>query len=101
MTVGEVIRQLVTDWDTTPYTINGGQCEEFACEVVSRLDAEGLGCGMGEVYTEDMWTDDYYEGKLDAGHCWVRGDGQNYDAECPEGVMDWRQLPFFLRVLGE
>lgn len=30
-------------------------------------------------------------------HTWVRSDGHHYDAECIEGVTDYRALPFFQR----
>lgn len=30
-------------------------------------------------------------------HTWVRSDGRHFDAECIEGVTDYRALPFFQR----
>ena len=30
-------------------------------------------------------------------HTWLVCDGRHYDAECPEGVDDYRDLPFFER----
>lgn len=30
-------------------------------------------------------------------HRWIYWKGKHYDAEAPEGVIDWKQLPFFKR----
>ncbi len=99
MDIPTVIRELVDEWDTPPHIINAGQCEDFAAALMDKLDAARLGIGLGETTTGEMMAtpmEDWDVG-LD-GHFWVTGDGLHYDAECPEGVEDWRDLPFFLRL---
>lgn len=32
------------------------------------------------------------------GHSWVEYEGLCYDAETPDGIADWRKLPFFKRL---
>ena len=65
--------------------INDGLCADFA-ELVCQLvpDAE-------LVWNTDL-SDDFWRV-----HCFIEYDGCYYDAECPEGVEDWCDLPFFQR----
>lgn len=65
-----------------PRDINRGLCEEFMMEVLSEIDG-------GEERCSEM----YDEAK--GGHMWIYYDGKHYDAECPSGVLEWKQLPFF------
>ena len=32
------------------------------------------------------------------GHSWIEYEGKCYDAECPQGVLFWGNLPFFKRI---
>lgn len=69
--------------------VNSGMCEEFAIDLSERMP------GSQVVYTEDFvdWDSDEHPG----GHAWVALEGKHYDAECLEGVSDWKTLPFFVR----
>lgn len=73
-----------------PIEINSGCCADFATVVWERLgkpsdevlefvDDESLGAGR---YT----------------HTFLRFKGRYYDAEAPEGVDDWQDLPIFQRL---
>lgn len=79
----------------TPQQINEGECDVFANTVVDELVASG---DFGAVVVDDDWftiegeTEDPYWR-----HAWIYFEGKHYDAEAPEGVEDWMQLPFFLR----
>lgn len=76
-----------------PEEINCGFCVDFAeqlnAKLVDRgvldgvlLDSGDLGAGLRYGRGEHVWL-------------WLRG--RHYDAEAPEGVEDWRDLPFFKR----
>lgn len=75
----------------TATEVNSGMCEDFALDLAELLE------GSEVVYTENYvdWDSDAYPG----GHAWVLHQGRCYDAECLEGVGDWRSLPFFVRRL--
>lgn len=74
---------------TSASQVNAGDCEGFALELAEVLP------GALVVYTEDFidWDSPEWPG----GHAWVSWEGRYYDAECPEGVTDWKELPFFVR----
>lgn len=90
--VSQLIAQLVADFHKSPYEINNGECEEFAGELQSLLRTEGYQ-GVEEECSE------YHApfGTL-PGHMWVKVDGRHYDAECPNGVKRWNQLPIFAKA---
>lgn len=70
-----------------PYDINCGFCEEWAERVaaaVPEADVVGVSDLTGN-------PDD----DLNYAHVFVRYRDRFYDAECPEGVDDWRLLPVF------
>lgn len=69
--------------------VNSGMCEEFAADLSERLP------GSEVVYTENFV--DWYSDEHPGGHAWVAYQGKHYDAECLEGVSDWKSLPFFVR----
>lgn len=60
-----------------PYDINCGQCEEWAGRV------------------EELVGDSVTVHDPDECHVFIEHGGKFYDAECPEGVTDWRRLPIF------
>jgi len=70
---------------TSYENINEGLCDEFAACVCTFLP----GCTM-------YWNDDFTD-EFDCSHCFIEYEDRYYDAECPEGVDDWRDLPFFQR----
>lgn len=107
------------------FQINNGLCENFAMEVVERLGGETGGlflvCGEnfmigedGDEFENDLWAWELLhthwgisspEGmscsemdKLDiGGHVWITDGKRHYDAECPEGVDSFFDLPLFRR----
>lgn len=56
---------------------------------------------VAETVTERVGDDIHIEILEDGGrgyvHTWIYHDGAHYDAECLEGVSDYRNLPFFQR----
>jgi hypothetical protein len=91
--ISRIIRELVREWGKSPYDINDGPCEEFALEV---MDQSGLPYGppAWEIY------EDSTDGVALPGHVWIAHGGRSYDAEAPDGVDDWRDLPLFRRIRG-
>ena len=85
MTIQKAITQTIKDWDMTPDQINGGNCDNFAGDV-TRLLGEG----------EPIW-DDELTGEEWGSHCFIKYKNRYYDAECPQGVNNWQDLPLFAR----
>ena len=89
MNIKNIILALIKEWNISPYDINNGQCEYFSMEVIKRMD------GYSDCLTE-VCTENFVEfGEL-AGHCWILYKGKHYDAESPQGVKNWKQLPIFM-----
>lgn len=71
--------------DRTEEDINSGLCFEWATMVFDELQGSKIagqnirGCG----------------------HCWVEYKGLCYDAEVPNGVCSWLDLPFWKRIKKE
>jgi hypothetical protein len=84
----QIIKKLVAEWDKDPYDINNGDCEPFAIEVIKRMG------GYQDVLFE-LTSDNFVEDRLLPDHVWVYYKGRHYDAECPEGVDSWKDLPLF------
>lgn len=96
------------------YKVNCGLCEEFAYEVLERFEHQHL---AQVVYTEHFLDEDDNEidwarlaiGAPDGltieemadvrlgGHCFLEMEGRWYDAECPDGVDSFLDLPIFRR----
>lgn len=72
-----------------PYSINCGCCEEFANDL-SEIVFNAIPTWGDEL------TDPGDDVDLYGDHCFVEYDGKYYDAECPEGVEDFRQIPCFI-----
>jgi hypothetical protein len=82
------IRALVQEWEIHPYDINDGHCGRFVRELADRT----------EKYLSVLTTSDYVDQDTPAPkHYWVSDGDLHYDAEEPEGVYDWRELPIFRR----
>ena len=81
----ELLRRLVAAYGLRACEINNGICDYFAEDFL--FAAKWLG-ERGEFFvtpdTEDL-----------PGHCWAFIDGRHFDAEAPDGVTDWRELPIF------
>lgn len=82
-----------------PWDINNGQCYNFACNVVDHF--KGDNCSPSrtkeiEKHIVTLWNDDmsdYNEDIDDMCHCFLLFRNRFYDAECCDGVDDWRNLP--------
>jgi hypothetical protein len=74
-----------TFWD-----INNGWCEEFAIAVEKIMDESRNGYYWN-------WFEDYEHGA----HAVIVYDGKYYDAQCIEGVNDWKKLPFYKQISRE
>lgn len=104
-TIAEIILRLVSTWDDgqpfDPYEINNGQCEDFAMALIEELGGYreiNKACTKGLTEFDVCNFTDF--GDLPS-HVWVWFDGKHYDAECPEGVEDWRKLPLFAKIWDE
>ncbi len=86
MRIAAIIREVLREWGIPPREINSGRCDEFAQEVIMRMGG----------YRDNLNDDASNEGE--PGHYWIVYRDKCYDAECPNGVSDHRQLPFFKRA---
>ncbi|MEF8757048.1 MAG: hypothetical protein V5A33_02315, partial [Halobacteriales archaeon] len=59
------------------------------CRYVAERVAEQVGDDLDVQILED--------GAGGFAHVWLAHDGRHYDAECVDGVEDYRELPFFQR----
>lgn len=109
-------------WD-----IGDGLCENFVHDVYKNLKPYGFNYQqdyqtLGELDSSDFWSDDFFmdidrlrklgepiplgidedELAMDLGgatHMWLTFKGKHYDAEAPEGVNRFLELPFFQRYI--
>ena len=100
--VENVIRALLASpaWrDVAPCDINRGQCEDFQQEAIALLGPDGC--------AEEVCDGSYPEIGASAsrnppfglpGHFWILHAGRHYDAEAPEGVDRWEDLPIYRRT---
>ncbi len=90
--LAEVIRGLLAspEWaHLTPQRINGGGYSGPFQELVLEAGVEGAVARS---------TEDTPEAKnAVGGHSWIFHEGRHYDAESPDGVVRWRDLPIFVR----
>lgn len=83
-----IIIKTLKEWNITPYNINNGLCEDFAKEIIDKMG------GYSDILY-DVCTENFVEfGEL-SGHVWIYYKRKHYDAECPQGVKNWRELPIF------
>jgi hypothetical protein len=122
--VPEIIRHLVGEFHEAPYDINNGHCEEFGEQLANVLGASA------DIIWADNLSKPIHEGSIDRewdvklitlhwpqtypthgltwedvryqipAHCWVIFNDLHYDAECPEGVYNFFQLPLIDRGLA-
>lgn len=72
------------------YSVNSGACEEFAQHFKQYIpNSEMYGAEEFEGADTDL-----------AGHLWIYDGALHYDSECPEGVADWKDLPYYKRRLA-
>lgn len=74
------IARLIADLGCKPSEINNGNCDVFADALYAVVGGELLEFDLDSSYPT---------------HVWVRHNGRHYDAECVDGVEDWRDLPIF------
>lgn len=95
--ISDVIREVLDEGDIPPKAVNRGECDPFAVEVVQRLDTEDV----WTMYTRELPEEDLHSHKPDVSpepiHTWVTDGTKHYDAECPDGVERWQELPIFQR----
>lgn len=123
--IGETIRKLRKEYVKTNNlpdikSINGGYCVEFAEDIEYVI--KGAECSSNDSFVQDGWDgdggDEWNETLLkevnsfppapytlktvnliQGYHCWIQFNGKHYDAECPDGVVNFFELPFFRRWL--
>lgn len=78
---------------STPRMINQGSCIDFAEEVRKRTPEDVFPMSIHMMYEGEPPKDM----RIYGGHEWIYFFGKHYDAEAPEGVDDFRELPFFKR----
>lgn len=88
----EAVRATLTHFEGGPRDINSGRCGEFASALA------GPNGPLDGVVASTDGCNDLVGGMA---HTWVVFEERHYDAEVPEGVDDWRDLPFFQRFWDE
>jgi hypothetical protein len=77
----------VKDWDEfTPELCNDGFCDIFA----EKFREEYPGA--------ELWQTSVSTSPWGFGHTWVKYKDKFYDAETPNGVKDWRDLPYIQKL---
>ena len=96
------------------YQINNGRCEEFAMDAID--DLGGYSNETYELTTEDFGDEwgtvqpgfksdfgnlpESIKKEIDLpGHVWIFHKGKHYDAERPDGVKNFFNLPIFKRTI--
>lgn len=120
----EYLENNITD---SHYHINDGLCEDFALEVIKRLNGYtddfyelSNHCFMigedGDECENDIWDKNLLEthwnttppcgvswaqiNEIPFGtHVWIHYKGMHYDSECSEGVSNFFELPLFKRYI--
>lgn len=120
--IGESIRHLREEYverENLPdiKSINNGLCIAFAIDIVRKIEGSrqmSNDCftlhedwfGQGEDPLDEkllIEVDSYppapytmeMVNQIGGYHRWIYHDGKHYDAECPEGVINFFELPFF------
>ena len=92
MEITSRIKNLITEYNKSPYDINNGECEDFAMTIINRMG------GYSDTLTVVATTEEYWDRGY-PGHIWLLCNGRHYDAECPHGVTRWQYLPIFAKFL--
>lgn len=83
------VRETLLEEPVSPRVDDAEDINLHYCRYVAETVADRVGEESGVRVIED--------GGRGFAHTWVECDGRHYDAECVEGVDDYRDLPFFQR----
>jgi hypothetical protein len=95
MNIETIIERCTKAMNLPPEEINERWAGEFALSVLEML---GVDPGKNDPNCRLLFTEDVSEDL--PRHAWIFYDGRHYDAECAQGVEDWRDLPVFRRTRG-
>lgn len=90
--ITKIIFDQIAAFDLPPREINNGSCMTFAEAVVEELVRRGE---HGAMAVDVEWFDENWDQDYAPWHAWIYLNGRWYDAEVPEGVDDWEELPFW------
>lgn len=94
--INETASEWVEDYGITPQQINHGECAAFAHEVCNSYSGSEL--LIKRTADEDvLGQSDASDHLTEPHHVWIFDGQYHYDAEAPDGVPTWRDLPFFER----
>lgn len=116
LTITTLITRIVELYGKSPKDINNGLCENFAqdvCKQWSGVDLHGvedfqcdgefdwdlLGNSYWNIQSPKGFTTTAINNAGLSGHVWIVFDKKHYDAECPDGVDSFFDLPYFQRQL--
>lgn len=124
--IREVRVQFLNEYNIEDFRgINCGYCDLFAQQVLYQTSNILMDISFGDMETSNIVTleseeedygiinvqsvKEYYKtevpnelkGKRIGYHIWITDDKKHYDAECPEGVSNMFDLPFFRRYMKE
>lgn len=92
MKLSEILKDVTDNFEESPFEINNGCCEEWAEQVLERINQE-----KSSIFS-DFGRWDTVPFLADTNHAFIFVDGKFYDAECLEGVEDYMQLPIFKKL---
>jgi len=93
MNIKSIIKETIRQWKISPSKINNGRCEDFAMEIIDKMG------GYSNILYE-VCTENFVEfGEL-VSHVWIYYKGRYYDAECLQGVRNWKELPIFKNIIA-
>jgi len=95
-TITETIQKHVKAYDKQPREINSGLCIEFAEEIVKKHEEAQSVCWKNMIPWLEYTTP---AGRYFTGHQWVMANDEHYDAETPNGVDKFYNLPFIQRKI--
>jgi len=76
---------VVPNWEKfTPEICNSGFCDIFANILAKKYPGS------------EIWSSEDHDGNT-FGHVWIKYQDKFYDAETPNGVNDWKQIPWSQR----
>lgn len=95
MTIPEAIQKELDDAShLTPEEINQGSCMNVAMNVRSKSK---MAMFFGDPRVLPPHVDIPSERRVvGCGHVWVTDGAKHYDAQAPQGVSKWQDLPYFL-----